>query len=101
MPNKDSETSIYRTGGLSEDDAFELGRQYVTKPLGTTLNARADLLAGKIFESGLKFKPHTKPHPRHASIINWPQDVEDQRDIAFELAAEAGNVLLDPEREQP
>lgn len=101
MPNRHGETSVFRISGLDENDIFDLGRKYVAAPQNSPLDARADLLVRKILKFDLKIEPQPDPHPRHASIINWPQDVEDQRDIAFELAAEAGNVLLDPEREQP
>ena len=72
------QTSVYRTEGCQEQEIWEIGDEYVTKPHPKHLPvlARADLTAKHILNRGLQIVPHPDPHPRHADIEGWPKEEE-------------------------
>ncbi len=97
MPAKNGTTSIYRIGDLAEGKIWRIGVQYVAKKRGKPLLGRADILASKITKYGLKIEPDICPHPRHANIIDWPdEEGSKRRSIAQELAAAAQLRLYQP-----
>jgi len=50
------------------------------------IQARADLTAATIRNSGLEVEPEPTPHPAHADIVGWPQEKPEQMETAKELA---------------
>jgi hypothetical protein len=56
---------------------------------------RGDLQAAIFFEQGLKILPSVTPHPRHAIVIDWPDDKPHQRMKAIVLALNS-SLLLRP-----
>ena len=95
MPNRNGETSIYRTIDLSEKEIYEIGQRYVAEVLGKGLLGRAEIVVSTILEQNLRVEPHPDPHPRHANIVDWPEDQSKSRLIAIELAAAAQLHLID------
>ena len=89
MPNKNGETSVYRIDGLSESVVWQIGERNVASECDKPLLGRADISASNVTKHGLNVKPDIRPHPRHANIIDWPNEGSRQRLIALELAADA------------
>ena len=94
MPNKNGETSVYRTINLEENEIYDIGKQYVAKVVGKPLLGRAEIPASMAIDFGLKIQPKTEPHPRHANIIDYPDDDSEKKLIALQLAAEAKLYLI-------
>jgi hypothetical protein len=95
MPYKHKETSVYRIIDLDDDKVFEIGRRFVADVMNFPLLGRADIVVSKILEKDLRVEPNPIPHPRHANIVDWPEEISKHRLIAIELAAEAELHLLD------
>lgn len=95
MPNRNGETSVYRTIDLSEKEIYEIGQRYVAEVLGKGLLERAEIVVSTILEQDLRVEPYPDPHPRHANIVDWPEDKSKCRLIAIELAAAAQLHLID------
>ena len=91
MPNRNGETSIYRTTGLTDPEIYEIGQEYVGDILGRSIKGHAEIVVSEIIKRKLAVKADPLPHPRHANIVNWPMDKAEQKIIAIELA---GNALL-------
>ena len=94
MPNRDGETSVYRIIGLGDPEIFEIGQRFVADKRNKPLLGRADINVLKILEKELKVISDPDPHPRHANIVDWPEEREKYRLIAVELADESELHLL-------
>lgn len=95
MPPTSGGLSVYRTQELNEDDIWSIGTDYVAAPQGKTVYARGDLLAGQILGAKLGIESVPRPHPRHADIVGWPQEKDEQKMCAVELA-NAATLRLPP-----
>jgi hypothetical protein len=94
MPPADLKLSVFRTDKLSEIQIWKIGEKRVarkTKP-PRNLHGRADIKALKVVETGLRIIPDNVP-PRHANIIDWPDEKSEIIEIALELAANASLAL--------
>lgn len=89
MPNRNGETSVYRIIDLDDQEIFEIGSRLVAYVMKKPLIGRADIVVSKILDRELRVDPDPRPHPRHANIVNWPEDESKHKLIALELAAEA------------
>jgi hypothetical protein len=88
LPSKDSlETSVFRTVGLYPPEIQRIGNT-VDEPSGPTLKAWGNVLAGIVFDVGLNVRPDNVPE-RHAAIIGWPQQKDEQISLAQQLAEAA------------
>lgn len=88
LPTRDPlETSVFRTVGL---DAGEVQRRggMVGGLSDRNLKAWGDVLAGVVFHVGLGIRPDNDPE-RHAAIIGWPAQKDEQLSMAQQLAAAA------------
>jgi hypothetical protein len=94
MPSRSGEVSVYRIAYLKEGEIWEIGKLNVAKALNKQLLGRADILTLIILNQKLKVESDPTPHPRHANIVGWPSDKEEQREIALMLAAEAQLHLI-------
>ncbi len=94
MPNREGQTSVYRIIGLDDPEIFEIGRRFVADKMNKPLLGHADIEVLKILEKDLRVISDPDPHPRHANIVDWPEDPEKNRLIAIELADEAELHLL-------
>jgi hypothetical protein len=97
-PHKTSrETSIYRTDGCSEEKIWELSEKYVTayRPDHKHALGRGDLAAQIVFDQQLRVISHPFPHPRHANIVDWPDEPGNALELmkATELANRAIRIL--------
>ena len=89
MPPPTGKKSVYRTSGLTENEIWNIGKQFVAKPRNKTLRARGDIAASDIQERGLQIIPDKTPHPKHADIVGWPSEKHDQLMIAKILESKA------------
>ena len=87
------ETSVFRTDGLDPASIRRIG-----DPLGEqraqVLKAWGGVLAGGVFDAGLGVRPDNVPE-RHAAIIGWPDQKDEQLSLAQRLAA-AATLQLPP-----
>jgi hypothetical protein len=89
IPNRNRETSVYRTAGLAHEEIDEIGQRYVASALQKRLLGRAEIIVLRIIDEGLRVVATPKPHYLHANIVDWPEDAARQRMIALNLAAHA------------
>lgn len=87
------ELSVFRIAGLPRDVVWDMGKRHVANPRNKPLLGRADIFASNVFSKGLGIRPEEQP-PRHANIVDWPEEREEQRMIAVELASEAQLQLI-------
>jgi len=84
MPRRGT-TSVFRVTGMDDVRVREIGNAVLTvKPP----KARAELLAERVYASGLDLDPDNTPE-FHANIIGWPPDTDKdkQKLLALELAS--------------
>ena len=72
MPPPNRRLSVFRIDGLAENDVWEIGERIGGKRT-LPLLARADIKVSFVAETGLKMDADEIP-PRHANIIDWPDD---------------------------
>ncbi len=85
-PRASDEVSVYRIIDLEDDEIWRLGDEKVAVHVEKDIKARADLGVHQVIDIGLEVIPETKPHPRHANIMGWPDDRDEIRQLAIELA---------------
>ncbi len=102
VPGKASpnELSVYRTSSLTENEIWEIGKQYVEGSI--KIKARADFSArmfteNQIFlEHNIKFVSAPHPHPLHANILPIPTDMA-ERDKVFRELAMFSTLVMRPD----
>lgn len=94
MPAPNLQLSVFRIEGLDQKAIWELGEKEVVSRIIPikTLYGMAKLLALSAKSAGLRIDPDDTP-PRHANIIGWPKEKDEQKIIAIELATQASLVL--------
>lgn len=88
LPSRDLETSVFRTVELGQEEIRRIG-DMVGELSGRSLKAWAEVLAGVVFDLGLGVRPDNVPE-RHAAIIGWPEQKDEQISLAQQLAEVAG-----------
>ncbi len=90
MPPPNLELSVFRIENLSDPEIWKIGFKQVINKMKQPkiLRGRADIQAINILEANLQIDPDNTP-PRHANITSWPDQKEEQKSIAQELAAKA------------
>lgn len=91
-PTKESpnELSVYRISSLTENQVWEIGKEYVERNI--RIKARADFSASIFYENqfflerNIKVIPDPHPHELHANITPIPTIIEDRDEIFDELA---------------
>jgi hypothetical protein len=85
---KDGQTSVFRISGITDSDIWDIGNDEVALIRKLPLVGRADISVAAVLKTGLQVASQ-EPPPRHANIVNWPDEKSAQRLKAMELAAEA------------
>lgn len=89
LPPADTlKTSVFRTKGLSDQEAWTLGARHVVGQNERTIRGLAEVTVGAITRVGLGLEPDNRP-PRHANIVGWSPEKSDRQLCALELAAAA------------
>ena len=80
--------SVFRIDKLPESKIWKIGEDEIIKRSAQfrNIHGRADIVALNVFKAGLQIFPDNIP-PRHANIINWPNEKSKRMEIAHELAA--------------
>lgn len=92
LPSPESlETSVFRGAGLTHSEIRAAG-DAAGEPRGRTLKAWGDVLARVVVEIGLSVRPDNVPE-RHAVIIGWPEQKDEQLSLSQQLA-EAATLRL-------
>jgi hypothetical protein len=88
-PAKDRTTSVFRVFALSEAGIWDLGEREVGRVLDQRVLARADITVSNVRRhKKLRVDADDDP-PRHAAILGWPENKEEQMSLCQELAADA------------
>lgn len=88
MLGREKAVFVFRQGGLSDDEIWELGMTHVARPRAKPLLGRAVIHTRHVSSQELSVES-TEPPPRHADILGWPDEHEKQKEKALELAAHA------------
>ena len=96
---KRTDISVFHISGLSDDEVWEIGREYVQTE-ERPIKARADLLASNVYDSNLEVVPDEPPE-RHANIRplpvdNSPANRKTRRALATKLA-NLSKLVIPPE----
>lgn len=86
--NEDYTTSVYRITELNTNEVWALA----DKEVDVQVLARTTLKVQIVRDNTLDIDPDDVP-PRHANIINWPQDRKQYRNVAQKLAAKAKHLV--------
>jgi hypothetical protein len=76
---------------LNHEAIRQIGEE-VGKPRNLTLKAWGDVLTGVVIDVGLHVRPDNVPE-RHAAIIGWPAQKDEQLSLTQQLAAAAAHHL--------
>jgi len=88
LPNKEGQTSVFRTSELTDNEIWEIGDNEVARKVEKQLIGRGDINASNVYENGLKIDTEGE-HLKHANIVNWPKEKSEQKLIAIEIADNA------------
>ena len=92
LPPPDHRLSVFRIDGLTTEDVCQIGQQRVISNMpGRTLHGFANIVAQAFGDAKLTITADNNP-ARHASVVGWPEDKDEQMLIAIELAASASLV---------
>jgi hypothetical protein len=92
LPYPRTETSVFRTIDLPEERIWNLWKNYVDRGQ-KPLCGRADLQTRTVIDVKLRLVPDDVP-PRHANIVGWPPEKDEQKAFAIALAEHSSLVLL-------
>lgn len=84
LPTRDLETSVFRGTGLDRRGIRQAG-DAVGLRTNRTMKAWGDVRVGQVFAVGLDLRPDNVPE-RHAAIIGWPEQKDEQLSLAQRLA---------------
>ena len=88
LPDKNGETSVFRTSGITNNEIWEIGDCEVSIKRGKPILERADIGTNNVISKDLEVVPR-EPPSRYANIIGWPDERSKQKIIAMELASES------------
>lgn len=85
------ELSVFRVDGLTEPQIWEHGRQHALPP-GRNFHGRGDMTLGEVDATGPLRVDFDEPPPRHANVVGWPKERDQQLAVAQSLARAARPV---------
>ena len=88
IPNRNGETSVFRTSGITNDEIWNIGDREVSIKRNKPILGRADIRTINVMSKDLEVVP-SEPPVRHANTIGWPDEWSKQKLIAIELALES------------
>lgn len=89
------ELSVFRVDGLSEEEIWTHARRYALPP-GRNIHGRADVADKAIAASGRLQVDYDDSPPRHANVVGWPKERDEQLALAQDLASAARAVPPPP-----
>lgn len=95
-PTKSLELSVFRIEGIGHSEICNLGVDVANKhPTARYLYGWGELSESAVIGTGLQVEYDNVP-PRHANIVNWPQDASERKERQLILASRSRPVKLDP-----
>lgn len=95
IPYKFVELSVNRLREASEEETWEVGLGVAVKRK-KTLHGRANINVKNVIDQSFENqyltvdeRPPVEGNPNHANIKNWPNEKQDQKEIAQEIARQA------------
>lgn len=90
MPPPDLRLSVFRINELDENSIWAIAIDNImrNKNSETSLYGRAEILSSNVLSCNLSIDPDNTP-PRHANIVGWPKEKDQQKMKALELAKKA------------
>ena len=93
-PNRRLELSVFQVSGFSCNRIEDLGVGVVKDhPKSTRLYGWGEVNENVVLETGLQIDYDNIP-PRHANIIDWPQDSAERKLIQISLASQSTAIRL-------
>ncbi len=94
-PNRQGNLSVFRTGGLQQNEVKEIGLQVVEdNPNASRLHGWATIERDDVESTGLSVVDDDDP-PRHSNVVGWPEERERVLELKQALASKAEPHLLD------
>ena len=91
QPPSNLRLSVFRIDKLTLEEVWEIGRVNVVSAMPLpkeNVYGFANIIASAVYKTHLDVDPDNNP-PRHADIVQWPQEKSERKSIAQELAAKA------------
>lgn len=85
LPSAARRLSVYRTDDCSPEELWTIYARHV-EPQRPDSVGTARLQAARVYSMRLGFEPDGIPHPRHANVVGWPEDANQVKALAAELA---------------
>jgi hypothetical protein len=85
LPDPTGETSVFRTFSLSAQQIWAIGNSIRSEKS----KAYGNINAAAVRSIGLSINPATEDHPRHAVIVDWPQEKDKKLSLALQLSRDA------------
>jgi len=84
------ELSVVRIVGIEDSDIRRISKKIIKRSKSLEkVYGLAEIEAGRVQKAGLSVLPDDKPFLRHANIVGWPKEKQEQKIFAAELAQNA------------
>ena len=95
-PNRALELSVFRVDGLDRTEIQEIGIDVVTAiPSAQRLHGWGEISETAVLDAGLRVDYDDDP-PRHANVLDWPDEASERKLIQQILASHARAIRLNP-----
>ena len=95
-PNRALELSVFRVDGLGLTEIQEIGTDVVTAiPSARRLHGWGEISESAVLDAGLRVDYDDDP-PRHANVLDWPDEASERKLIQLILASHARAIRLNP-----
>ena len=85
------ELLVFRVDGLNEEEIWTHARKYALPP-GRNIHGRADMPQAAIAATDPLHVDYDDSPPRHANVVGWPKEKDEQLALAQDLASVARSV---------
>ncbi|NOX43265.1 MAG: hypothetical protein GXP19_05980 [Gammaproteobacteria bacterium] len=86
-PDRYATLSVSRVIELDDNRIWDIGYEFA-EVRGKPLLGRIDIIAEHFYDNNLDFDPDNNP-PRHANVVDWPDEKQEWMSAAQDLAANA------------
>ena len=95
-PNRALELSVFRVDDLDRTEIQEIGIDVVTAiPNAQRLHGWGEISETAVIDAGLRVDYDDDP-PRHANVLDWPDEASERKLIQQILASHARAIRLNP-----
>lgn len=93
---RNGEVSVFVISGLTDQEVWKIGFDYVGRLRSRPPECRGDFSAGVVRECGLDVKMETSKHERHANIVSWPEKEQEQLLVSLKLISAFSSKGIKP-----